>query len=107
MRPNKLNKFWDVLKKIEMPTLVAEKKAKVFSEFGGSATNTGSTEAQIALLTERIAHISKHLQANKKDFSSNRGLLQLVGERKSLLSYLSKHNLKGYRELIEKLGIRK
>jgi small subunit ribosomal protein S15 len=90
-----------------MPTLVAEKKAKVFLEFGGSATNTGSTEAQIALLTERIAHISKHLQNNKKDFSSNRGLLQLVGERKSLLSYLSKHNLKGYLELIEKLGIRK
>jgi len=90
-----------------MPTLLAEKKSKIFAEFGGSATNTGSIEAQIALLTERIAHISGHLQKNKKDFSSNRGLLQLVGERKSLLNYLSKHNLKGYRELIEKLGIRK
>lgn len=90
-----------------MPTLVAEKKSKVFAEFGGKETNTGSIEAQIALLTERIAHISKHLQGNKKDFSSNRGLLQLVGERKRLLIYLSKHNLQGYRQLIEKLGIRK
>ncbi|HTN07378.1 30S ribosomal protein S15 [Agriterribacter sp.] len=90
-----------------MPTLVADKKAKIFAEFGGKETNTGSIEAQIALLTERIAHISKHLQQNKKDFSSNRGLLQLVGERKSLLTYLSKHNLQGYRGLIEKLGLRK
>lgn len=96
-----------MFKKFEMPTLVAEKKAKVFKEFGGKETNTGSVEAQIALLTERIAHISKHLQDNKKDFSSNRGLLQLVGERKSLLTYLSKNNLQGYRELIEKLGLRK
>ena len=90
-----------------MPTLVADKKTKIFAEFGGKETNTGSIEAQIALLTERIAHISKHLQQNKKDFSSNRGLLQLVGERKSLLTYLSKNNLQGYRELIEKLGLRK
>lgn len=89
-----------------MPTL-AEQKTKAFSEFGGNAANTGSIEAQIALLTERISHISKHLQGNKKDFSSNRGLLQLVGERKRLLTYLSKHNLQGYRGLIEKLGIRK
>jgi len=90
-----------------MPTLTTEKKAQVFTDFGGKTTNTGSIEAQIVLLTERISHISEHLQGNKKDFSSNRGLLQLVGERKRLLSYLSKQNLKGYRELIEKLGIRK
>ncbi|HRN56171.1 MAG TPA: 30S ribosomal protein S15 [Agriterribacter sp.] len=90
-----------------MPTLVADKKSKIFAEFGGKETNTGSIEAQIALLTARIAHISKHLQQNKKDFSSNRGLLQLVGERKSLLAYLSKNNLEGYRALIEKLGLRK
>lgn len=90
-----------------MSTLTAEKKASIFTEFGGNANNTGSVEGQIALLTERITHISKHLQQNKKDFSSNRGLLQLVGERKSLLTYLSKHNLQGYRALIEKLGLRK
>lgn len=90
-----------------MPTLVAEQKTKIFADFGGKETNTGSIEAQIAILTERISHISKHLQGNKKDFSSNRGLLQLVGERKRLLTYLSKHNLQGYRALIEKLGLRK
>ncbi|MBX3256914.1 MAG: 30S ribosomal protein S15 [Chitinophagaceae bacterium] len=90
-----------------MPTLSAEKKSQIFTDFGGKNTNTGSIEAQIALLTERISHISQHLQQNKKDFSSNRGLLQLVGERKRLLTYLSKHNLQGYRQLIEKLGIRK
>ncbi|MGN6438319.1 MAG: 30S ribosomal protein S15 [Agriterribacter sp.] len=90
-----------------MSTLSAEKKSQIFADFGGAATNTGSIEGQIALLTERISHISQHLQQNKKDFSSNRGLLQLVGERKRLLTYLSKHNLQGYRALIEKLGIRK
>ncbi len=88
-------------------SIVSEKKSTIFSEFGGNEKNTGSIEAQIALLTERIKHISAHLKNNKKDFSSNRGLLQLVGERKSLLTYLSKHNLEGYRALIEKLGLRK
>jgi small subunit ribosomal protein S15 len=90
-----------------MPSLTSEKKISLFKEFGGKATNTGSIEGQIALLTERIAHISNHLQENKKDFSTHRGLMQLVGKRKRLLTYLSKHNLQGYRALIEKLGIRK
>lgn len=90
-----------------MSVLTKEKKAQIFETYGGKATNTGSIEAQIALLTERITHISGHLKTNKKDFSSNRGLLQLVGKRKRLLSYLSKTNLEGYRALIEKLGIRK
>lgn len=88
-------------------SLTTEKKAKIFSEFGGKETNTGSIEGQIALLTERISQISSHLQENKKDFSTHRGLMQLVGKRKRLLNYLHKHNLTGYRELIEKLGIRK
>ncbi|MFI5134197.1 MAG: 30S ribosomal protein S15, partial [Chitinophagales bacterium] len=69
--------------------------------------NTGSIEGQIALLTERIAQISNHLQENKKDFSTHRGLMLLVGKRKSLLNYLQKQNLTSYRQLIEKLGIRK
>ncbi|MDI3319044.1 30S ribosomal protein S15 [Pinibacter soli] len=90
-----------------MPYLTKEKTAKIFADFGGNATNTGSIEGQIALLTERISQISKHLQANKKDFSTHRGLMQLVGKRKRLLTYLSKHNLQAYRALIEKLGIRK
>lgn len=87
--------------------LTKEKKANIISQFGGTAANTGSIEAQIALLTERIAQISSHLQQNKKDFSTHRGLMQLVGKRRRLLSYLQKHNLQGYRELIEKLGLRK
>ena len=88
-------------------SLTKEKKSQIFNDFGGSAKNTGSIEGQIALLTERIAQISNHLQDNKKDFSTHRGLMQLVGKRKRLLNYLQKHNLTGYRQLIEKLGIRK
>ena len=90
-----------------MSYLTSERKAEFFSEFGGSEKNTGSIEAQVAILTNRINHISKHLNTNKKDFSSQRGLMQMVGKRKSLLAYLSKHNLSGYRELIGKLGLRK
>jgi small subunit ribosomal protein S15 len=90
-----------------MPYLTKEKKASFFTEFGGKATNTGSIEGQVALVTERINRISEHLQANKKDFSTHRGLMQLVGKRKRLLTYLSKTNLTGYRQLIEKLGLRK
>jgi small subunit ribosomal protein S15 len=88
-------------------SLTTEKKASIFSQYGGAATNTGSIEGQIALLTERISQISAHLQQNKKDFSTHRGLMQLVGKRRRLLNYLQKHNLQGYRQLIEKLGIRK
>ncbi len=88
-------------------SLTKEKKSGIFSQYGGADTNTGSIEGQIALLTERIAQISAHLQQNKKDFSTHRGLMQLVGKRRRLLNYLQKHNLQGYRELIEKLGIRK
>ena len=96
----------DELKKTKMP-LAKEKTATIFTEFGGKATNTGSIEGQIAQLTERISQISGHLQQNKKDFSTHRGLMQLVGKRKRLLNYLQKHNLTGYRQLIEKLGLRK
>ena len=90
-----------------MSYLTVEKKANIFKEFGGGEKNTGSVEAQIALVTERINSISAHLKANKKDFSTHRGLMKMVGQRKRLLSYLSKTNLSGYRALIEKLGIRK
>ncbi len=90
-----------------MSHLTLEKKAKIFADFGGKASNTGSIEGQVAMLTERINHISNHLKINKKDFSSQRGLMMMVGQRKRLLTYLSKHNLTGYRALIEKLGLRK
>jgi small subunit ribosomal protein S15 len=94
------------LKKTTM-SITTEKKAGIFATYAGAETNTGSIEGQIALLTERISHISGHLQQNKKDFSTHRGLMQLVGRRRRLLNYLQKHNLSGYRSLIEKLGIRK
>lgn len=88
-------------------SLTKEKKAGIFAQYGGSETNTGSIEGQIALLTERITMISSHLQLNKKDFSTHRGLMKMVGRRRRLLNYLSKHDIQGYRSLIEKLGIRK
>jgi len=90
-----------------MSYLTTEKKTSIFTDFGGAKTNTGSIEGQIALLTERISQISNHLKVNKKDFSTNRGLMQMVGKRKRLLNYLSKHNLQEYRKLIERLGLRK
>jgi len=90
-----------------MSYLTTEKKASMFAEFGENAANTGSIEAQVAILTEKINHISDHLKENKKDFSTQRGLMQMVGKRKRLLTYMSKHNLTGYRSLIEKLGLRK
>ena len=90
-----------------MSYLTTEKKSSIFADFGGSPRNTGSIQGQIALLTERISQISKHLQDNKKDFSTHRGLMQMVGKRKRLLNYLSKHDLQEYRKLIERLGLRK
>jgi small subunit ribosomal protein S15 len=100
-------KLYHFLLFIKMSYLTVEKKANIFKEFGGSEKNTGSVEAQVALLTERITSISGHMKVNKKDFASNRGLMKMVGQRKRLLSYLSKTNLSGYRALIEKLGLRK
>ena len=90
-----------------MPYLTKEKTAEFFTKFGTSETNTGSIEAQIALLTERINRISDHLKENKKDFSTNRGLMRLVGRRKRLLTYLGDNDLQNYRQLIEKIGLRK
>lgn len=90
-----------------MSAITKEKTASIFANYGGNEKNTGSIEGQVALLTERIIHISEHQKLNKKDFSTSRGLMQLVSQRKRLLSYLSKTNLQGYRALIEKLGLRK
>jgi small subunit ribosomal protein S15 len=87
--------------------LSKEKMEEIFQEYGGSATNTGSTEGQVALFTFRIAELSKHLQTNRKDYSCKRTLLSLVGKRRRLLKYLMKKDIVGYRALIEKLGIRK
>ncbi len=87
--------------------LTEEKKNEIFAEYGGSATNTGSTEGQIALFTFRIKALSEHLKSNKQDNSCKRSMLTLVGKRKRLLKYLMQKDIQGYRTLIEKLGIRK
>jgi small subunit ribosomal protein S15 len=87
--------------------LTKEKKAEIFQQYGGSETNTGATEAQIALFTYRIQSLSAHLKENHKDHSCRRALLTMVGKRKRLLKYLQSTDLNKYRELIEKLGIRK
>ncbi len=84
-----------------------EKVQEVITEYGGSEENSGSTEAQIALLTARINHLTEHLKENKLDHASRRGLLKLVGKRKRQLTYLKNTDIEGYRELIQKLGIRK
>ena len=87
--------------------LTKEKKAEIFKEYGGAEGNTGSTEGQIALFTYRVQQMSAHLKENPKDHSCRKALLTMVGKRKRLLGYLQKTDLQKYRELIEKLGIRK
>lgn len=87
--------------------ITKEKKAAIVKEHGGSAKNTGSAETQIALLTERINHITSHLSEQKKDHDTARGLLRLVGQRKKLLTHLQETNLTSYRQLIGKLNLRK
>jgi small subunit ribosomal protein S15 len=87
--------------------LTKEDKAQVIAEYGKTEKNTGSTETQIALLTERIIYLTEHFKLHKKDTNSRRGLLKLVGQRRKLLKYLQRTDLAGYRVLLEKLNIRK
>ena len=88
-------------------TLTADRKKEIAAKFGGSEQNTGSTEVQIAMLTERINHLTEHLRAHRKDHHSRRGLLMLVGKRRRFLNYLQRSNLERYRELIKELGLRR
>jgi small subunit ribosomal protein S15 len=88
-------------------SLTTERKIEIFKEFGGKEVNTGSTEAQIAMFSERISHITQHLKGAKKDFSSTRSLIMLVGKRRRLLNYLAKKDINAYRALIAKLDLRK
>jgi small subunit ribosomal protein S15 len=82
-------------------------KLKIIKNFGNSINDCGSTGVQIAILTERINVLTGHLNIYKKDYHSKRGLLKLVGQRRSLLTYIKKKNLNKYRELISRLGLRK
>ena len=87
--------------------LTSKVKADIFKKHGGSETNTGSTEGQIALFTHRINHLTGHLKKNKKDFNTERSLVKLVGKRRSFLDYLKKKDIEKYRALIKELNIRK
>ena len=87
--------------------LTTEKKAEILKEFGLHETDTGSPEAQIALLTARIRQLTGHLKFHKHDHHSRRGLLLLVGRRKGLLQYLQDNDVERYRKLIERLGLRR
>ena len=84
-----------------------EKKTAIINEYARTAGDTGSPEVQIAVLTARIKELTEHMKANPKDYRSNRGLLKLVGQRRGLLAYLKSKDITRYRELIEKLGLRK
>ncbi|HEY9657445.1 MAG TPA: 30S ribosomal protein S15 [Allocoleopsis sp.] len=86
--------------------LLQERKHEIISDYQIHETDTGSTDVQIAMLTERINRLSSHLQKNKKDHSSRRGLLKMIGQRKRLLAYLLKQDENRYRALIARLGIR-
>jgi small subunit ribosomal protein S15 len=88
-------------------SITKERKDELVEKYGGSKDNTGSTEAQIAIFTERINDLTEHLKDNAKDHASRRGLLKLVGKRRKLLDYLKKKDIEKYRELISDLGIRK
>lgn len=84
-----------------------EERQNIFGEFGKSTNDTGSSQVQVALLTKDIIHLTAHCQKNPKDYSTRRGLLQKVCDRRSLLTYLQRKDVNKYREVIAKLGLRK
>lgn len=87
--------------------LTSDVKKEIFKKHGGAETNTGSTEGQIALFTHRINHLTEHLKNNRKDYGTQKALLDLVGKRRSLLNYLQNKDIEKYRELIKELKLRK
>jgi small subunit ribosomal protein S15 len=90
-----------------MTAITAERKREIAAQFGSDEQDTGNTRVQVALLTERINHLTGHLREQSKDHHSRRGLLMLVGHRRRFLDYLRRHDLEGYRALIKELGLRK
>jgi small subunit ribosomal protein S15 len=90
-----------------MPALTTERKREIAAKFGADEKDMGSTKVQVALLTERINHLTEHLREADKDHSSRRGLLMLVGKRRRFLDYLQRRDLEGYRALIKELGLRR
>ena len=82
-------------------------KSEIIAKFKQSENDTGSVQVQVALLTQRINHLTEHLKTNKKDHHSRRGLFKMIGQRRSLLNYLTKVDIERYRSIIARLGIRK
>jgi len=82
-------------------------KASVIAEFKQSDSDTGSSEVQIALLTQRIAHLTEHLRTHRKDFHTRRGLIAMTNRRRKLLDYVKRNDLEKYKELIKRLGLRR
>jgi len=87
--------------------LTKEAKENLFKKHGKDAKDTGSSEGQIALFTERINHLTSHLKKNRKDYNTERSLVKLVGKRRSLLDYLMKYDILRYRAIVKELGLRK
>jgi small subunit ribosomal protein S15 len=87
--------------------LTKELKESIFEKHGKAKSDTGSTEAQVALFTHRINHLTEHLKRNRKDFNTERSLVMMVGKRRSLLDYLKKKDIERYRAIIKELNIRK
>ncbi len=87
--------------------LAAEQKKQIIEKYKLHESDTGSPEVQIAILTERINYLTEHLKTHKKDHHSRRGLLKMVGQRRALLNYLKQKNFDRYREIIDKLGLRR
>jgi len=90
-----------------MAAITSERKREIAVQFGANELDMGSTKVQIALLTERINHLTEHLREQGADHHSRRGLLMLVGKRRRFLDYLQRRDLEGYRALIKELGLRK
>ena len=88
-------------------SLSNDKKLNLIEKFQLHDTDTGSPEVQIALLTERITHLTEHLKTHKKDYHSRRGLLKMVGQRRGLLNYLKKSDVERYQVILKKLGLRR
>ena len=84
-----------------------EIKKEIFGKYGQSNSDTGSVESQVALFSYRIAHLTEHMKANRKDHTTERSLVKLVGKRRALLNYLTRNDIERYRNLVKALGLRK
>ena len=87
--------------------LDSDKKIEIFEKYGKSNTDTGSPESQVALFSYRISHLTEHLKSNKKDFSTQRALIMLVGKRRKMLNYLKDRDIERYRAIVKELGLRR